>query len=317
MLYAVVLHDFVAERPDELDVKAGDSISVVAQSNREWFVAKSIGRLGKPGLVPVSFLEVRDPVTDKPIPDIGALMDNGTLPRVEDWKNQMLNYKANSTALGVLDDSVQTPSASHLFTSANTSPQTAHPPATAQIASTQPYDEQRLSDRPQTPPILPDGLLLSANVDSFHFEMDEYWFRVHALYQPVDPSGSTTLPPAKRFVLFRAYNDFFDYQIALLETFPREAGREGRHPRIIPFMPGPADEVNRALSAIRQQELDDYLHRLCYLNRTTARYILEHNVTRKFLALLPGDVERDTKPQYDRMADVGWYDPSEEPVPIS
>ncbi len=313
--YAVVLHDFIAERPDELDAKAGDSISVVAQSNREWFVAKSIGRLGKPGLIPVSFVEVRDPATGKPIPDVGALMDNGTLPRVEDWKKQMLNYKANSIALGVLDDS-QIPSASP-FTSANTNPPTAHPPATAQMASTQPYGEQQSSDRPQTPPILPDGLLLSANVVSFHFELDEYWFRVHALYQPFDPSGSSTLPPAKDFVLFRAYNDFFDYQIALLETFPREAGREGKHPRIIPFMPGPADEVTDVLSATRQQELDDYLRRLCYLNRTTARYILEHNLTREFLALKPGDVERDTEPQYDRMADVGWYDPSEDPVPVS
>jgi bud emergence protein 1 len=82
-------------------------------------------------------------------------------------------------------------------------------------------------------------------------------------------------------------------------------------------MPGPADEVNDDLSETRQQELDDYLRRLCYLNRTTARYVLEHNLTREFLALKPGDVERDTEPQYDRMADVGWYDPSEDPVPVS
>ena len=102
--YAVVLHDFASERPDELDAKAGDSISVVAQSNREWFVAKSIGRLGKPGLIPVSFVEVRDPATGKPISDIGILMDNGTLPRVEDWKKQKLNYIANSIALSGLDD---------------------------------------------------------------------------------------------------------------------------------------------------------------------------------------------------------------------
>jgi bud emergence protein 1 len=316
--YAVVLHDFVAERPDELDAKAGDSISVVAQSNREWFVAKSIGRLGKPGLIPVSFVEVRDPATGKPIPDVGTLMDDGTLPRVEDWKKQMLNYKANSIALGVLDESTQSASTSHPFTSANTNPPSAHPPASTQMASTEAYDEpEQLPERPQTPPILPDGLLLSANVVSFHFEMDEYWFRVHALYQPFDPSGSSTLPVAKDFVLFRAYNDFFDYQIALLETFPREAGREGKHPRIIPFMPGPADEVNDALSTTRQQELDDYLRRLCYLNRTTARYILEHNLTREFLTLKPGDVERDAEPQYDRMADVGWYDPSEDPIPVS
>src|SRR6266436_7757210 len=75
--YAVVLHDFVAERPDELDAKAGDSISVVAQSNREWFVAKPIGRLGKPGLIPVTFVEIHDPATGNAIPDVEGLMDRG------------------------------------------------------------------------------------------------------------------------------------------------------------------------------------------------------------------------------------------------
>ncbi|KAI9511265.1 hypothetical protein F5148DRAFT_1172243, partial [Russula earlei] len=311
--YAVVLHDFIAERPDELDAKAGDSISVVAQSNREWFVAKSIGRLGKPGLIPVSFVEVRDPATGKPIPDITALMDSGTLPRVEDWKKQMLSYKANSIALGVLDE------AGNQFTTANTNPPSAYPPTSTQTAPAHSHEDRSQSpDRPQTPPpILPDGLLLSATVVSFHLEMDEYWFRIHALYQPFDPSGSSTLPPAKDLVLFRAYNDFFDYQITLLDTFPSEAGREDKHPRIIPFMPGPSDEVNDALSSTRQRELDDYLHRLCRLNCTTARYILEHTLTREFLALKPGDVERDTEPQYDLMADVGWYEPSEDPRPVS
>jgi bud emergence protein 1 len=226
----------------------------------------------------------------------------------------VLNYITNSISLGVLNDWAQT-SASHPFTSANISPPTAHPTAT------QPYDEQQLSDRPQSPPILPDGLLLSANLVSFHFELDEYWFRVHALYQPFDPSrDSYTLPRAKSLVLFRAYNDFFDYQIALLDTFPREAGvHKGRRRRIIPFLPGPAlpPDDNFALSTTRRRELDDYLRCLCSLKRTTARYILEHKLTREFFALKPGDVERDKEPQYKRMADVGWYEPSEEPVPVS
>ncbi|KAF8259463.1 hypothetical protein EI94DRAFT_1707098 [Lactarius quietus] len=307
--YAVVLHDFVAERPDELDAKAGDSISVVAQSNREWFVAKSIGRLGKPGLIPVSFVEVRDPATGKAIPDVGALMDNGTLPRVEDWKRQMLNYKASSIALGVFDDPSQTPATVN-------SPLT-KPSLTLQPATSSSMFHEHLPHRPPSPTLLPDGLLLSASVVSFHREMDEYWFRVHALYQPFDPSGSSTLPPAQDLVLFRAYNDFFDYQTSLLDSFPREGGREGNHPRIVPFMPGPSDDVDDTLSATRQTELDDYLRRLCRLNRTTARYILEHHLTREFFALKPGDVEKETDPQYDRMADVGWYEPSDPPIPVS
>ncbi len=101
VFYAIVLHDFNAERADELDAKRGDAITVVAQSNREWFVAKPIGRLGRPGLIPVSFVEIHDPATGKPVPDVNALMDRGDLPKVEDWKRAMLKYKQNSIALGV------------------------------------------------------------------------------------------------------------------------------------------------------------------------------------------------------------------------
>lgn len=35
-LYAIVQYDFVAERADELDAKAGEPIIVIAQSNHEW-----------------------------------------------------------------------------------------------------------------------------------------------------------------------------------------------------------------------------------------------------------------------------------------
>lgn len=56
--YAVVKFDFIAERADELEAKAGEPIIVIAQSNFEWFVAKPIGRLGGPGLIPVTFVEL-------------------------------------------------------------------------------------------------------------------------------------------------------------------------------------------------------------------------------------------------------------------
>ncbi|KAI0069225.1 hypothetical protein BV25DRAFT_1818213 [Artomyces pyxidatus] len=317
--YAVVMHDFVAERTDELDAKAGDPISVVAQSNREWFVAKPIGRLGKPGLIPVSFVQVRDPVSNLPISDLGPLMDSGSLPRVEDWKKQMLNYKANSIPLGTLEDPPSAgPVANSPFMPSTATPIVSQPapptPAEEEDDPESYQGQQQMSpDRPKTPPILPEGLLLSAEVVSFHFEMEEYWFRVHALYQPFDAAGSSSLPPAQKLVLFRAYNDFFDYQTALLDTFPREAGRHPPNPRVLPYMPGPAEDVNDTLTATRREELDVYLKHLCRLNRTTVRYIVEHNLTRTFLALKPGDIETPTDPQYDKMEEVGWYDPIEEP----
>lgn len=288
VFYAVVLHDFDAERPDELDAKRGDAITVVAQSNREWFVAKPIGKLGRPGLIPVSFVEIHDPTTGKPIHDVESLMDAGDLPKVEDWKRAMFTYKQNSIPLGVLDS----------------------PPATTSghtISVQDPSPQNPLYAQPQSPPrnpspdCLPEGIILSGSVVSFHFEMEEYWFRIDALFQPYAPPGQSKLPPAKQLVLFRVYNDFYDFQVRLLDTFPREAGRQPPHPRMLPYMPGPAQNVDHALTATRRLELDEYLHNLCDLSKVGATYILEHRVVREFLALKPGDVDSAAEPRVKEM----------------
>ncbi|KIJ70458.1 hypothetical protein HYDPIDRAFT_172271 [Hydnomerulius pinastri MD-312] len=290
VFYAVVLHDFVAERADELDAKAGDPISVVAQSNREWFVAKPIGRLGRPGLIPASFVEVRDPATNLPIEDIDSLMDRGDLPKVEDWKKAMINYKQNSISLGVIEDNqLSIPDSPYT--------RTQNPPFPVQPTAVQPPSPRR----PPSPVQLPDGILLSGEVVSFHHEMDEYWFRIDAIFQPYDPDDPQNLPKAKQLVLFRPYNDFYDFQVHLLKTFPKEAGRQPSANRILPFMPGPSPQVDDEITAARRVELDQYLHKLCSLNSVGASYILEHQLVRDFLALKPGDVENDIEPRYDEI----------------
>lgn len=282
--YAIVLHDFSAERADELDAKRGDAITVVAQSNREWFVAKPIGRLGRPGLIPVSFVEIHDPATGKAIPDVEGLMDRGELPKVEDWKRAMLTYKQNSIALGVIDAPIKAAASNAPYT----------PPA-PQMTQNPP---QRIDPpRPVTPDALPEGVLLSADVVSFHYEMEDYWFRIDAAYQPYNRPGQNKLPSSKNLILFRQYNDFYDFQVSLLDTFPREAGRQPPEPRTLPYMPGPAQDVDDTLTATRRSELNDYVHSLCNLGRTGGRYILEHMVVRNFLALKPGDVENDGEPR--------------------
>ncbi|KAF9569424.1 hypothetical protein CPC08DRAFT_757028 [Agrocybe pediades] len=290
VFYAIVLHDFTAERADELDAKRGDPITVVAQSNREWFVAKPIGRLGRPGLIPVSFVEIHDPSTGLPVPDVEGLMDRGELPKVEDWKRAMLSYKQNSIALGVIDAPTPNAGASGAY-----SPQTY--PNNGPQSSTRAPPVRKDPPRSVTPELLPEGILLSADVVSFHYEMQDYWFRIDAVYQPYNRPGQTRLPPSKQLVLFRQYNDFYDFQVALLETFPREAGREPPEPRTLPFMPGPADEVSDELTRTRQGELDEYVHALCNLARTGKRHVLEHIVVRRFLSLKPGDVENEGEPR--------------------
>lgn len=304
--YAVVLHDFVAERTDELDAKAGDPISVVAQSNREWFVAKPIGRLGRPGLIPVTFVEVRDPSSNKPIEDIDSLIDRGDLPKVEDWKRAMFSYKQNSIALGVIEDNNRESVLNSPFMPPKSSQpfnNLAPPELAIHVQAPSPLHNQRTPSPPPprapSPTYLPSGILLSASVVSFHFEMDEFWFRIDAMYQPYGGYPQAKLPQAKQLVLFRVYNDFYDFQVGLLKQFPREAGRSPPTPRILPYMPGPADNVDQEVTATRRGELDDYLHKLCDLNTSGAKYVLENQVIREFLAPKPGDVEHDVEARVD------------------
>jgi bud emergence protein 1 len=100
MVYGIVMYDFAAERPDELDAKAGEAIIVIAQSNPEWFVAKPIGRLGGPGLIPVSFIEIRDMTTGQAVPDSQDAVQRAGVPKVEEWKKMAADYKNSSITLG-------------------------------------------------------------------------------------------------------------------------------------------------------------------------------------------------------------------------
>lgn len=100
MVYGIVMYDFAAERPDELDAKAGEAIIVIAQSNPEWFVAKPIGRLGGPGLIPVSFIEIRDMSSGQAVPDAQDAVTRAGVPKVEEWKKMAADYKNSSITLG-------------------------------------------------------------------------------------------------------------------------------------------------------------------------------------------------------------------------
>jgi bud emergence protein 1 len=107
MVYGVVMYDFKAERPDELDAKAGEAIIVIAQSNPEWFVAKPITRLGGPGLIPVSFIEIRDMASNQAVDDPQEAVRRAGVPKVEEWKKMAADYKNGSIPLGKLDSGPQ------------------------------------------------------------------------------------------------------------------------------------------------------------------------------------------------------------------
>jgi tetratricopeptide (TPR) repeat protein len=82
----IVQYDFKAEKPDELEAKAGEAITIIAISSPEWFVAKPIGRPGGAGLIPVSIVEVRDMTTGQTIADPKEAVRRAGVSSVEELK---------------------------------------------------------------------------------------------------------------------------------------------------------------------------------------------------------------------------------------
>ncbi|CAG8608037.1 7335_t:CDS:1 [Cetraspora pellucida] len=343
-LYGIVLYDFVAERPDELDAKAGEPIIVIAQSNHEWFVAKPIGRLGGPGLIPVAFIEIRDHATGKAIENIQELMDKSVVPRVEEWKKMTKDYQENSISLGRLDpklapmalvdqqlapvssdydpkhvpvsldydqnfapgppdyDQKLAPVSSDYdqklapvsYDDSNKNPDTSglHDSVPLEYYD---YSQEEIFDNSDNLPINSDQQfghydsgtvpndedIISASVESFHFEDGRFWFLVRVeLF-----SGCFRL-------LYRLYEDFYEFQIALLDKFPDEAGRNGDQ-RILPFMPGPLSYVNEIITAQRRADLDTYVKELLRL----PSYILKDPLIDQLFGLRDGDIETPNDPR--------------------
>ncbi|SPO29077.1 related to Protein scd2/ral3 [Ustilago trichophora] len=339
-LYAVVKYDFLAERADELEAKAGESIIVIAQSNFEWFVAKPIGRLGGPGLIPVAFVEIRDLVTGRPIEDVQELIESGVVPKVEEWKKMTAEYKKNTIPLGRFDfpqsaqPGVNSPYANMAAAASGSSssnnagfpssgmhgqqssissmPVPTPPPKDdlynhmggplGAAGAVQPFDDNAIDPLTQLPPgmspgePLPTGIITSATVDSFHYEQGDYWFRIQATHvagpSASAPSNAPTAPEGEErdLILYRLYEDFYEFQIALLDHFPSEAGRETdanghASERILPLMPGPLDVVDDLITSQRRVDLDQYIIELCAL----PQYIMRSELVRLFFEPRPGD----------------------------
>lgn len=273
MVYGVVLYDFHAERPDELEATAGEAIIVIAQSNPEWFVAKPIGRLGGPGLIPVSFIEIRDMMTGQAVPDPLEAVRRAGVPRVEEWKKMTAEYKNSSIALGKLDSATPsthtvTNSMEKLSLSSNRGSQQqngheyGYHSRTASKASGGRHPSYSATPQQHHRPSVSQGQAprghnlpapVWAAVPRYCFDNDKYWYIVEVL-----------LEDGTAWELSRYYHDFYDLQIALLAKFEEEAGAHG-HPRTLPYMPGPVTNVTEAISNGRRQSLDEYVKKLIQL----------------------------------------------------
>lgn len=119
---------------------------------------------------------------------------------------------------------------------------------------------------------------VSARIPRFCFAEDKYWFVIEA-----------SLEDGRHWELSRYYEDFYDFQIALLTEFPDEAGNTGKQTRTLPYMPGPVSFVTDAITEGRQHNLDAYVKNLL----TQPAYISRCTLLKQFFAPREGDYEID------------------------
>ncbi|SCU88074.1 LAFA_0E10572g1_1 [Lachancea sp. 'fantastica'] len=229
-LYAIVLYDFRAEKSDELTTYAGENLFICAHHNFEWFIAKPIGRLGGPGLVPVGYVSIIDIDTGYATGNsIDDDIQSANLPTVQEWKTNVAKYKASNISLSSPEVKRQQRMSSYSSTTNN-----AIPSHDSYFSST----------------------IAHASVDSFSLEGDKFWFNV--VCEMSDGRART---------LKRYYEDFYDLQVKLLDAFPAEAGKlrdvRGQWTkRIMPYIPGPVPYVTDSITKKRKDDLNKYVREL-------------------------------------------------------
>ncbi|EGW30790.1 uncharacterized protein SPAPADRAFT_156044 [Spathaspora passalidarum NRRL Y-27907] len=242
-LYAVTLYEFKAEREDELDVQPGENLIICAHHEYEWFIAKPITRLGGPGLIPVSYVQIIDVVGKNPArslidssnhDEMVKAIETFKIPTVEEWKSQTAKYQASTIPLGSISGT-QTPPIS---------------------ANSQYFDANQRHHLGSNRSSLSSSniSILEANVESYQLDQGRYQYLVTAV-----------LSNGRIRYLYRYYQDFYDLQVKLLELFPYEAGKIENSKRIIPSIPGPLITVNDSISKLRREKLDFYLRNLIAL----------------------------------------------------
>ncbi|KAI0482233.1 hypothetical protein GGR56DRAFT_176697 [Xylariaceae sp. FL0804] len=285
MVYGIVMYDFQAERADELEAKAGEAIIVIAQSNPEWFVAKPIGRLGGPGLIPVSFVEIRDMSTDTAVQNPHDAVKRAGVPRVEEWKKMAAEYKNSSITLGKFEAGASPGQVQPIeqgmermsLQQGHSRQNSIQSPSSYQQGQQQQRNTQQQSpvdSKPASQMYAP----ISAKIPRYCFAEDKYWFVIEA-----------TLEDGRQWELSRYYEDFYDFQIHLLTEFPAEAGNTGTQQRSLPYMPGPVNYVTDQITEGRLHNLDHYVKNLL----GQPAYISKCNLVKQFFAPREGDYEID------------------------
>ncbi|ODA77842.1 hypothetical protein RJ55_06444 [Drechmeria coniospora] len=282
-------------RPDELTADEGEDLIIIAQSNKEWVVAKPIRRLGGPGLIPIGFIEIYDDDSHRTSPPTPAAdpieaLRKANVPTVEEWKKMAAQYKNSSITLGKFDGS-KTPSSQQQPASIEQGMQrlSVQQQAARQSGSNGAQNGARYQSGYQHPAQQDQRGSYAqaaaqlyapkwARIPRYCFAEGKYWFVIEA-----------ELEDGRIWELSRYYQDFYDFQIALLAEFPAEAGNTGTQKRSLPYMPGPVSYVTDAITEGRLYNLDAYVKNL--LGQPT--HISRCDLVKLFFAPREGDYEVD------------------------
>lgn len=270
-LYGVVLYDFEAERPDELSCKAGENIIIFAHHDQEWFIAKTIDRIGGPGFVPCGFIMVVDLKTGYSSNNpLAKDIESVNLPTVVEWKQNIEQQKNKNIDLKKQQHSSASQQArSQSINSMNKSLQ--QPPSTTSQHNSRSYSinskqssQKNVSSRHQSLDT-DENFILEAKVTEYIWEDQKYKFILSCL---------TSF--SKTRTLKRTYEDFYNLQINILESYPEESGKvimkDGNmSPRIVPYIPGPVPYVTEDITKKRLIDLNTYINELIHLPNKISR----------------------------------------------
>ncbi|EJS44734.1 bem1p [Saccharomyces arboricola H-6] len=239
-LYAIVLYDFKAEKADELTTYVGENLFICAHHNCEWFIAKPIGRLGGPGLVPVGFVSIIDIATGYATGnDIIEDINSVNLPSVQEWKGNIARYKASNISLGSVEQKQQ------------------------QSVTKSHNKSLKLVDSES---------IVKASVESFGLEDEKYWFLVCC-----ELSDGKTRQLKRYYQDFYDLQvqllDAFPAEAGKLRDADGQWSR-----RIMPYIPGPVPYVTNSITKKRKEDLNIYVADLVNLPEYISRSEMVHSL---------------------------------------
>lgn len=266
-LYGVVLYDFEAERPDELSCKAGENIIIFAHHEEEWFIAKTIDRIGGPGFVPCGFIMVVDLKTGYSSNNtLTKDIESVNLPTVIEWKQNIERQKNKNIDLKKQHSGFSQQSRSQSINNTFQKPTINSGRHDSRSYSIDSKKSSVKNDFSRHQSLNTDELfILEAKVSEYIWEDQKYKFILNCL-----TSLSTTR------TLKRTYEDFYNLQINILEKYPEESGKvilsDGNmSQRIVPYIPGPVPYVTEEITKKRLIDLNAYVNELIQLPNKLSR----------------------------------------------